>query len=286
MVDATPLPLWERADEAVSATEALDRVKELLELNPDASLREAVGGSMGVALVQMLLAPSSAGRLEHYVHADSSCSEWSHWLSTIAANDETHSEIQARVRLRPIRDDDIDALYDAALQPAGSFRWRFKGVTPTRETFYQLLYAGTASQFIVEGALDRERFGLVAAYDHRPDIGVLSIAFQRISVRPPGGETFEGMFHFIEYLFASMPLRKIYAEVPGYNEELLGLGAVVPFREEGRFSDHDFYGGRWWPRIWFALRRSDWDSFASPLRESLGAVPSGASGAQGKVRRA
>ncbi len=36
----------------------------------------------------------------------------------------------ARARLRPIREQDLPQIYQAALAPASAFRWRFRGRTP------------------------------------------------------------------------------------------------------------------------------------------------------------
>ncbi|MFV0316819.1 MAG: GNAT family N-acetyltransferase [Microthrixaceae bacterium] len=254
-----------------SANEALEEVKAALRRGAAGPFSDVFPGKLGAAVVQMLLSHCCGEALESYVSIRSSCEERLHWIESTSAHAESPRPLgsASRVRLRPVIDTDVPSLYDASLRPDLSFRWRFKGSTPSPEGFYQSLYAGTYSQFIVEGTVDRERYGLVAAYDNRPDLGVVSIGFQRVSPRVTAGETFEGMFHFIELLFAASPLRKIYAEVPGYNEALLGLGSVGPFVEEGRLIQHDYHGEQWWDHHYFAVWRSAWDAFASPLREAL-----------------
>ena len=262
---------WGNDGRQQSAEEAFEQVKVALEGCADGSFADVFPGTLGTAVVQMLLAHCCGELLESYVSPRTSCRDWLHWIESTRANVETPRPrgSASRVRLRPVLDSDVPSLCEASLRPEGSFRWRFKGATPSQEAFYQSLYAGTYSQFIVEGTADRERYGLVAAYDNRSDLGVVSIAFQRVSRRAAAGETFEGMFHFLDFLFASTAFRKIYAEVPGYNEAILGLGSVGPFVEEGRLVEHDFYGGRWWDHHYFAVWRSEWDAFAAPLREAL-----------------
>lgn len=123
-----------------------------------------------------------------------------------------------------------------------------------------------ARLFVVAGLAGGARYGRVAADNALPDLGHAYIAYLRSSERRAEHEVSEGMVLFLDHLFDTMTFRKLYAEVPGYNEDLLNLGAVGLFREEGRSIEHDFHQGRWWDRIIYALWRDDWKEFSNALR--------------------
>lgn len=127
----------------------------------------------------------------------------------------------------------------------------------------QTLFAGTKAQFLVTG-VDGHVYGLVAAYSDQADLGHCYIAFLRCSQRRSNGEMYEGMFLFVEYLFSTTPYRKLYAEVPEYNDSVMGLSRFGPFKEEGRLLEHDFHDNRWWDRLLLAVYRDTWDT--GPLR--------------------
>ena len=61
--------------------------------------------------------------------------------------------------------------------------------------------------------------------------------------------------------FDPNPLRKIYAELPDYNEQIIGLGKSGLFEEEGRFKDHDFHARQYYDRRVFACTRQARDAF-------------------------
>lgn len=171
-----------------------------------------------------------------------------------------------RVRLRAVVPTDFDAIYAASVNPKSGFRWRFNGATPSPETVAQSLWQSTLCQFIVEGVVDRSRYGLVTAYDADFSNGFASLGLLRLSDRKPRGETFEGLFHIIEYLFATWNFRKLYFEVPGFNEaQLVGLDQEIAI-EEGRFRDHLYWNNKWWDMITLALYREQWETFASLWR--------------------
>lgn len=151
-----------------------------------------------------------------------------------------------RVRLRPLRRADFADLYQAALDPGSSYRWRYRGNTPWLQDFERSLFVGTLCVLAVESNTDRQLVGTVFSYDANHSDGHSWIAFQRSSAANASGLMYEAMFLFVDYLFATWPLRKLYAEIPDYN-----LANILPSEasfahEEGRLKDHTFHGGRWW----------------------------------------
>ena len=70
----------------------------------------------------------------------------------------------------------------------------------------------------------------------------------------------EGAQLFIDYLFANWDFRKVYAEVVDFN--LAQFGSMVDlavFDIEGRLTEHEYYGGRYWDVVVVALRRERWN---------------------------
>src|SRR5262245_37652945 len=121
----------------------------------------------------------------------------------------------AHVRLRPLVNDDYPELYASALDPRWSYRWRYRGATPSTQEFIATLHQGILSQFIIERLSDRRAVGLVNCYNARTDLGWAYLAFTRVSSpRSVGGsEMLEGGYLFTSFVFRQWNFRKLYAEI-------------------------------------------------------------------------
>lgn len=172
----------------------------------------------------------------------------------------------AEVRLRPLIDSDVGPFYVASLEPSVGHRWRFRGRTPSPEVFGRALFDGVLAQFVVSPVGAGTAVGLVSAYHADVGAGFCYLAFQRAGGSNGSGATrgamVEGALLFIQYLFDHWPLRKIYLEVPEYNEDLLRGFTGGILLEEGRFADHFFFDGRYWSLVTYALYRDAWESVA------------------------
>ena len=120
------------------------------------------------------------------------------------------------------------------------------------------MHEGVLAQFMVEGVADGRSHGLVCAYDPRMEQGCASIALVRTAADPGHGEVLEGLGLLIDHLFATWPLRKLYAEVPGFNADGLVAADDPVVRVEGRLVDHCYVQGRWWDQIILAIWRECW----------------------------
>lgn len=176
----------------------------------------------------------------------------------------------SRIRLRPIIDSDLPLLYGAAVDPRWSFRYRYHGSTPSPPVFATELFAGVLTQFGVERLTDRRLVGTVSCYNARLDQGWAYIAFTRVSapLDHADSDMLEGGFLFIAFLFRTWPLRKLYAEVSGWNWEQFARGAGTVFENEGMFREHEFFEGRFWDQHIVSIARERWDSLV-PLFETL-----------------
>ncbi|MCU1369841.1 MAG: acetyltransferase, ribosomal protein N-acetylase [Ilumatobacteraceae bacterium] len=162
-----------------------------------------------------------------------------------------------RVRLRPVLDDDLLAIYLASFDPATSGAWRYRGRTLPTDEFVATLAEGVRAQYVVELTSTGAAVGLVSAYDHNGAGLHCKVAFLRIGARQPGdaGATFEGMLLFLTHLFATFPYRKVFAEVPAYN-----MGPFEPglAQEEGILRDYLFHEGRRVDLHIVSFRRDQW----------------------------
>lgn len=184
----------------------------------------------------------------------------------------------ASVTLRPINELDVARGYEASLSPVMAHRWRYRGRTPAPEAFRQALFGEPSlAQFAVVrvGDLTATGLGIVAAYQAEMSDGVCTIAFQRFIDDEPSdaadgerarGLMVEGLLVFIQFLFDHFRLRKIYAEVAGFNRDLFDHGIDHLFVEEGLLRRHYYYGDRFWDHKIYALYRERWDEVAAPYR--------------------
>lgn len=165
--------------------------------------------------------------------------------------------------LRPLLDADIPRLYAAAIDPRSSYRYRFRGQTPSLRQFNEVLYTGVLAQFAVVDRLSSELRGLVSAYNALPENGIVYIAFHQVDSTPDSrrGHMMLGMFILIEYLFRTWTFRKVYAELPEFNYDELVSGFGI-FHLEGRLKNHLYHGNRFWDYCTVATYRDEWARFA------------------------
>jgi hypothetical protein len=186
------------------------------------------------------------------------------------------------VRLRPVREGDISALYDAAIDPRWGFKWRYRGSVPSPAEFHVGLYQGTLTQFVIENVETTSLVGWVGAYNARQDAGTAYIAVARASAPNTAfhAEMIEGMYLLINYLFATWPFRKLYAEIAGFNWSQFAWGEGVFFEVEGVLTEHDFHDGVYWDQRIIAFRRDEWgrvcrdqlDSLFGPVSQAIGGM--------------
>jgi hypothetical protein len=190
--------------------------------------------------------------------------------SSVAERPPRGSYLSPSTTLRPVTAADVDALYLASQRPQANHRWRLRGRTTSPSEFHAMLFdPGVLAQYMVVEAGSGSTVGLVVAYNANLVSGNCAVATQRIQTKtssPSHGLMIEGTLVFFQYLFDHFDLRKIYLEVPEYNESLFGdLGGSL-LEEEGRFKDHYYYGDRHWDLITYALYRTRWEAIADGFR--------------------
>lgn len=198
-----------------------------------------------------------------------------HWAGA-ATTPPAESEIErgsyrtATVHLRPLDEQDVWALYYAALEPRSAHRWRFRGQTPSPERFRTSLFGpATLAQFMVVQSATLATVGTVVAYSPDLNAGHCSLAIQRIA-SPKGESTsglmIEGFLVFVQYVFDHFGCTKVYLELPEYNRSLVASGPGTLLEVEGRLRDHHRYADRTWDLWIYAIYKERWDEVAQHFR--------------------
>src|SRR5438105_2978373 len=117
------------------------------------------------------------------------------------------------IRLRAPNPTDAGWLHNASLTGDVLFDWRFRGATVSPEAFQRSLWQNVLTQFIVDGARSTRRpIGLVSAYNADLHGGT---AYFAVTAFPPfldSGLAIEGGLLFLNYLFTTWRLRKVYID--------------------------------------------------------------------------
>lgn len=174
-----------------------------------------------------------------------------------------------RLRLRPIRTDDHAFLYGLATSPELGWRLRSRGLPLSGDDFVAGLYAGVLAQLMVDDLQAGARVGLVQASEANLIDGHARVSAVVTPERVGTGWIVEAVALFADYLFATFPLRKLWAEVPAFAWPALASGDGGAFAVEGRLQDHRYAGGRWWDVHVVALRRDEWMPWAAPKLATL-----------------
>ncbi len=162
------------------------------------------------------------------------------------------------VELVPLGNEHLDFLYDLAVDEQVGVRWRFHGQVPSRDAFLSSLWTGVLVQLLVVDRKSRSPLGLVVAYNADQRHGFAYLASVMVPEADGSGLGVAALDVFVGYLFATWPLRKLYAEIPEYNVDRLGNRIGYLLKEEGRLRAHSFYGGFWWDQVIVAIYRDDY----------------------------
>lgn len=168
-------------------------------------------------------------------------------------------ELEGRwVRLRTIRHDDMNWIYNISTAPELGFSWRDLPGSTDPWRFPQEFSRGVHSQLVIERKRDGQQCGLVLAYraDQRNRTAYIGGV---IDPTAHGfGWPFEALDLFIRYCFVAYDFRKLYAEVIDFN--LPGFASVLRHRarQEGILRDYWWVGGAYRDVIILSMNRDAW----------------------------
>lgn len=169
--------------------------------------------------------------------------------------------------MRPILPADHEQLYFAALEPSNGYRWRYRGRTPSIGEFVSGLSAGSLAEFVFASTTDNRLVAYCVAYEYDANAAHCTFAVQRLDFGAHHDTcVIEAVGLFLNYLFETFSLRKVFADIPEYNFPSFGLLPGV-FRREGEKADYYWYGGRHWSEITISTSRDEWTGFVSAFVE-------------------
>jgi RimJ/RimL family protein N-acetyltransferase len=124
------------------------------------------------------------------------------------------------------------------------------------------------AKFLVESA--GRPVGLVFDYDRTLEDGYTKVTalLEENSTGHGGGVIATALL--VDWLFETVPLRKVIMEVYGYNRPVLGMLRKIGFTEEGVLKELRFWNGAYWDLHVFTLTRAGWPT----VRDRVLRVPS------------
>lgn len=170
--------------------------------------------------------------------------------------------IEARgVHLRPITEPDLPRLRMAEFFLPGA-SWRSRGATPSPSQFADLVWVGSLTQLLAfatglgDDAPD-ELVGWFQLYEVEHHNGIGSLGAANFLVRPDPRFGIAPTL-FIDYVFDTWSLRKLYLELPAHNAPSVAAVLDAPLVREGLLTDRLFHGGRFIDVGIYSLGRDDW----------------------------
>ena len=166
-----------------------------------------------------------------------------------------------RVALRAVSPDDVPHLFRAEQRDVLIGRWRLAGWTPSPTDYATALWSGVHAQYLVgEQAPPYEYLGHVTCYSMDLRRGFGFVAVNRFADGTKASALLmEGLGLFIDMLFMTTPVRKLYFETPEYNtsdfQSAIRLGFL---HEEARLRQHRYFSGRYWDLVILSMTRESW----------------------------
>jgi RimJ/RimL family protein N-acetyltransferase len=170
------------------------------------------------------------------------------------------------VSLAPVSRQYMEFLYQLATNEENGFRWLLAGTVPPAEVFQQNFWKGVLTQFVVLVRSSSAPIGIVVAYNAEINHGFAYLGADFAPNVQGIGIAIEAVELFVDYLFATYNLRKLYLEVPEYNLGTMANGIGGVLREEGVLREHTYYRNQYWDRHVLALYREEFLSAPKTAR--------------------
>jgi len=178
-----------------------------------------------------------------------------------------------RTRQRPVVPADYGYLSDLTRSGGGAVLRGQRGRAISPERFAAVLWEGVLAQHIILDIATGAPVGLIRACDAdlRNGFAYLSLALDR---RVQGrGWPLEAAVLFVNHVFRTWPLRKLYAELLGSEMHAIASGLGRILIEEGRLVAHEYVDGSWVDVHIVGLFRERWEAAAPQLLGSILGAP-------------
>lgn len=166
------------------------------------------------------------------------------------------------VKLMPMTKEHMPLLYQWITDIETVMLWINRRDIPTYEQYLEeiqwKLKNNVLTQLIIARASDNVNIGTIYAYDTNTADGFTFVTIYLAPKYTNIGYGTEAARLFVDYLFAYLPIRKIYTEVYGYNQKSLRVMQSAGLIQEGCFKEHRWFNGSYTDLYRFALYRKDW----------------------------
>jgi hypothetical protein len=164
------------------------------------------------------------------------------------------------LQLQPVVPELYGLLYEWFVgQHQLGMRWRFRGATPTPEDFSRTLPVGVYAHYVGVRVKTDEIVSYVVAYRANDRDGYCYVAAavpDALRLRTGAGMLSLGLL--IDFLFASTPYRKVYAEASEHNMPQYASAVGKIFSVEGTLKAHEWFDGRYQDMSILSLTRQHW----------------------------
>jgi RimJ/RimL family protein N-acetyltransferase len=164
------------------------------------------------------------------------------------------------ISLRPVVEDDLPFLFGLFVDPGRCHLWM-----SGRRVYDQPGFADAwavwsaevmAAKFIVESA--GRPIGLCFDHDRVPEDGSTQVTALLEEGHTGHGGGMVATALLVDWLFRSLPLRKVYLKVYGYNGAVVRILRKLGLAEEGVLREDRYWDGAYWDLHVFALYRAAW----------------------------
>lgn len=161
----------------------------------------------------------------------------------------------SHVRLVAPRHDHIPDVRSWAVAPDNGWRWQLRGRSASHEEIAAFVFGDSLATFVVERSSDGAPVGLVSARNASLANGFAYLSALLHPRLQGQGWPAEGLVLFVDFLFRTFDLRKLYCEViePNLPQFESAIGRLLV--EEGRLRAHEWCQGEWVDLVILGLYR-------------------------------
>jgi RimJ/RimL family protein N-acetyltransferase len=182
------------------------------------------------------------------------------------------------VSLRQVIDADLPFLFRLFADPERRHLWTRDRRVYDERGFEHVWAAWSAEamgdKFLVEAA--GAPTGLVFDYDRAVEDGTTKVTALVTEERTGRGGGVVATALLVDWLFKSLPFRKVYLDVFGYNPSVLSMLRKLGIGEEGVLKGDRYWDGAYWDLHVFAIHRAAWPGIRARILRTPGEKRNGA----------
>lgn len=168
------------------------------------------------------------------------------------------------VTLRIPQPSDYQALREAELSDQLLSRWRYRGAVPSPKQWEVNFWAGVVAQYLIVETKAQDNhstpLGLVSLYNANFQHGTAYLSAASFTTGSGAPMVLLGVAMFIDYVFDSFDMRKLYMETSEYNLQQFKSGVGSYFTIEGRLKNHSFVQGQYNDEYILAISKKEWQA--------------------------